>query len=522
MTEDNICYDALFTQMPVSRFIIQKTGDDFVIKEVNQRALEFFAKERDEVIDIPIQKLFAPDEARRLIQSLIACMEKKSAVTVPSLPGFPGNFQIPGFWINPIFGKDSEIIWLDVIAQPSAIDSSIIERERDDALLLLTSIFDVSEVGILVFDRNRRIVKVNDSFERIFGWDRKDMLGKDFIEFVTSDERGAAQENYQEFLREGERRSGEVKILCKDGSISNSIYTTATLDLSHGRRFQVTTLVDITKRKQLEFTLRLAKEQADAANQAKSAFLANMSHELRTPLNAIIGFSEMMLKETFGPLGHDKYGEYLSDVHLSAKHLLEIINEVLDMSKIEAGRAELDEQKIDLASMIQTVSRIVTSRSFNTGLTIKEDIAENIPALHADPRLIRQILINILTNAVKYSHKGGTITITAGLDQLKQVEVVVADEGIGIPADRIQEAMEPFGQIHDPSTASIFQGTGLGLPLAKAMMELHDGSLTLESEEGVGTTVTITFPRERALHFTSDDNGKTDGTREIEIPSPAE
>lgn len=522
MSDKPINHEALFTQMPVSRFIIQKEGDDFVVTEVNQRALEFFAKERADVIGESVEKLFEKDDARRIRQSLLACMEKKSAVTVPSLPGFPGSFQVPGFWINPIFDDNEEIIWLDIIAQPSAIDSSIIERERDDALLLLTSIFDVSEVGILVFDRNRRIVKVNDSFERIFGWNRKDMLGKDFVEFITSDEREIAQENYKVFLSTGDRNSGEVKILCKDGSISNSIYTTATLDLSHGRRFQVTTLVDITKRKQLEFTLRLAKEQADAANQAKSAFLANMSHELRTPLNAIIGFSEMMIKETFGPLGNEKYNEYLSDVHLSAKHLLEIINEVLDMSKIEAGRAELDEQDVDLKSMISTVSRIVTSRSFVSDLKIQEDVEDHLPALRADPRLIRQILINLITNAVKYSLAGGTITITAQEDALGQIEVAVSDQGVGIPSDRIQEAMEPFGQIHDPTTASVFQGTGLGLPLAKAMVELHDGMLTLDSEEGEGTTVTITFPKERVGGATSQTSSQSKTAQNVEITDSAE
>ena len=523
MTEKPIDHNALFAQMPVSRFIIKKSGDSFVICEVNKRALAFFGKEESEVIGIDINDLFGKEDANRMRQSLIACMEKKSAVTIPSLPGFPGNFQVPGFWINPIFNDDgSEILWLDVIAQPSAVDSSIIERERDDALLLLTSIFDVSEVGILVFDRNRRIVKVNDSFERIFGWNRKDMLGKDFLEFITSDERPAAEQNYEEFLKEGERSAGEVKILCKDGSISNSLFTTATLDLSHGRRFQVTTLVDITKRKQLEFTLRLAKEQADAANQAKSAFLANMSHELRTPLNAIIGFSEMMLKETFGPLGHEKYGEYLGDVHLSAKHLLEIINEVLDMSKIEAGRAEIDERNIDLRSMIQTVSRIVTSRVFSSGLKIEEIVAEDLPALYADPRLIRQVLINLLTNAVKYSHAGGIITIKAGVDALEQIEIQVTDHGVGIPADRIQEAMEPFGQIHDPTKSSVFQGTGLGLPLAKAMVELHDGMLTLESEEGEGTVVTITFPKNRLRKTPENTQKEAENAQGVEFAKPAE
>lgn len=497
MVQRPVNHQALFDQMPVTRFLIEKSGSSFRVCDVNALGLRFFNKTRDEIINAPIEDLFAADNAKRMAESLKVCIAKKTAVTVPPLPSFPGDINVPGFWMTPIYNTDNDIIWVDVIAQPSATDSSIVERERDDALLLLTSIFDVSEVGILVFDRNRRIVKVNDSFERIYGWNRKDTLGKDFVDFVTTDEQEIAQNNYTNYIKTGERHAGEVKVLCKDGTIANAIYTTVALKLSHGRQFQVTTLVDITKRKQMEFSLVLAKEQADSANQAKSAFLANMSHELRTPLNAIIGFSEMMLNETFGPLGSDKYKEYMGDVHLSSKHLLDIINEVLDMSKIEAGRVELDEQAVDLNTLIDSVIRIVTSRVFSSGVEINHAAQEDLPKLYADPRLVRQILINLITNAVKYSDKKGVVSITAKTTERGEIEISVSDMGIGIPADRIQEAMEPFGQIHEPTKSSPHQGTGLGLPLAKAMVEMHGGTLKLMSEEGQGTTVEITFPPSR-------------------------
>ena len=494
-----INYERIFEQTPVVRFLIEKKKADFVVIAANDMAIKFFDQSREKVIGYSIDNLFIPENSKRMTESLKVCAEKQSPVTVPSLKNIPGHFSVPGFWINPIFDEGGDIVWLDIVAQPSMTDSSIVERERDDALLLLTSIFDASEVGILVFDRNRRIVKMNDSFERIFGWTRKDTLGKDFVDFLTDDAHSIAEENFEKFLDDGRRHSGEVKIHCKDGDIANTLYTTVRMELSHGRSFQVTTLVDITQRKQMEYSLKFAKEQADAANQAKSLFLANMSHELRTPLNAIIGFSEMMQAETFGPLGDDKYVEYLNDVHMSARHLLEIINEVLDMSKIEAGRVELAEQNIDLRKLIDTVMRMVISRVSESNIQIHFKHDDVTPKLKADPRLIRQILINLLTNAVKYTSKNGEIFVRLRVNTDSEILVEIEDRGIGIPEDKINDVMEPFGQIHEPTKSSIYQGTGLGLPLAKAMVELHEGVFKLHSVEGEGTRVTIIFPKERVL-----------------------
>ncbi len=498
MSDRPVDHKAMFDQMPVTRFLIERSGENFVVREANYLAIEFFGKSREEIENHPIDDLFSKGNVKRMSESLKVCIEKKMAVTVPSLPSFPGNIQVPGFWINPVFNDADEIVWLDVIAQPSATDSSIVEKQRDDALLLLTSIFDVSEVGILVFDHNRRIVKVNDSFERIYGWNRKDTLGKDFVGFLIDEEQSAARKRYEAHIKGKERTSGEVSLLRKDGSIANTVYTSVSLALSHGRRFQVTTLVDITKHKQMEISLKFAKEQADAANHAKSAFLANMSHELRTPLNAIIGFSEMIMKETFGAIGNDKYTEYLSDIHLSARHLLEIINEVLDMSKIEAGKVDLDEQIVDLKALIESVVRIMASRGFSNGLEIRDIIERDLPCLYADPRLVRQVLINLVSNAVKYSNNGGGIDVEATTNEAGAVILKVKDYGVGIPADQLEEVMQPFGQIHDPAQSASYQGTGLGLPLARAMVELHGGELSLDSIENEGTTVLVSFPVERS------------------------
>ncbi|MAZ76176.1 MAG: PAS domain-containing sensor histidine kinase [Micavibrio sp.] len=506
MSDHEINHKALFDQMPVSRFLVKQKGDSFTVCEANSKALEYLGLDLLNGQSKPIEDCFVKENAALMRESFLACVEKKTPVTISAPRRVEGSPYISGFWVNPIFDDQCNILLLDVIAQPTIADTSIIERERDDALRLLTSIFDASEVGILVSDRKRHIIKINDSFTRIYGWDRHDAMGKDFTQFVTDDEKAIATRNHAHFIQNGERQTGEVKILKKDGEIANAWYATATLTLSEDRRFQVTTLIDMTMHKQMERSLRLAKDQADAANHAKSAFLANMSHELRTPLNAVIGFSEMMIKETFGPLGDPKYAEYLGDIHLSARHLLEIINEVLDMSKIEAGRVDLDEREVDIVALVETVARIATSRIFSSDLSVKVDVRADFPRLYSDPRLLRQILINLVTNAVKYSPNGGVITIS-GEDRGKDgLDLIVSDQGMGIPEDRVKEAMEPFGQIHEPTQSTPYQGTGLGLPLAKAMVEMHGGHLNLKSKEGEGTTVSISFPAQRVRRVASTNS----------------
>ena len=488
--------------MQIPRFIVVPTesGEGYKVCAANTLALKYFDLSEKQIVGKNIKDFMDSDNVLHFEQSFEVCSSKKRSVTIQSLPGVPGSVRIYGFYISPILDDETEeVLYLDVIGQLDMADQSIVQRERDDAISLLTSIFEVSEVGIVVTDFNGRIVRVNDSFIRTYGWARNELVNADITGLVTPDERELAKSNHEENIRTGVRSSGEMKIIRKDGSIANALYTTATLELSQKRRFQVMTVMDITLRKQMEQSLRMAKDQADAANRAKSVFLANMSHELRTPMNAIIGFSEMMMKETFGALGHDKYKEYIVDVHTSARHLLDIINEVLDMSKIEAGRIEIDEGEIDLRTLIESVARMMDSRAFGNDIKIKTEVGESLPNLQGDQRLIRQVLINIVTNAVKFSKAGDVVEITAYVLDDGRLQVKVVDEGIGIPKEKIQQAMEPFGQVSDGAEDAMYQGTGLGLPLAKAMVDLHDGMLRLDSEVGRGTTVTVNFPAYRVL-----------------------
>lgn len=469
------------------------------VSQVNPLALEYFHCKKDAVLGHPIQDFMDADNARHFEQSFEVCLSRKRTVMIQSLPTIPGRMKVYGFWVTPILDDDDEVIYLEIMGQLDGRDQSILQRERDDAISLLASIFEVSEVGIIVSDDSGNIVRVNDSFIRTYGWARDEIIGEAFTTLVAEDEKERTRVNHKKFISVGVRSTGESKVLRKDGGVANVLFTSATLKLSQNRKFLVTTMMDITLRKQMEQSLRFAKDQADSANHAKSTFLANMSHELRTPLNAIIGFSELMKNETFGAVGNDKYKEYLGDIHMSAEHLLDIINEVLDMSKIEAGRIELVEDDFDVHDMIISVSRMLGSRVFSSNIEIVRDISGDILVVNADYRLIRQVVINLMSNAIKFSPQGSQIRVSTDFLEGGDLQIAIQDEGQGISEEKISIALEPFGQVNDTPEKRIIdqQGTGLGLPLAKAMVELHGGAFELESELGVGTVVRFTIPADR-------------------------
>lgn len=494
--------DMLFDVMPIPRFVVAVDGQKIGhIVKANSIAAQYFGEEKSKIEGEPIRKFMDVENARHFEQSFQVCLGRDRTVTIQSLPTKKSNLRVQGFWVAPIKNENGDISYLDVIGQLDVRDQSILQQERDDAISLLASIFEVSEIGIIVSDENGKIVRVNDSFVRTYGWLRDDVVGKDFTILVSEDEREATRVNHKKFISVGVRSTGDVKILRKDGSVATSLFTSATLRLSQNRKFLVTTVMDITLRKKMEVSLREAKERADEANRAKSNFLANMSHELRTPLNAIIGFSELMLKGTFGDVGNLKYEEYLDDIHMSAGLLLDIINEVLDMSKIEAGRLELEPENFNVEDVIRSVCRMMSSRVFASNIEILQNIQDDLPLVHADYRLIRQALINLITNAVKFSPQGGEICVSAHVSKFGDIVVSVTDQGKGIEKEKIQKALEPFGQVneHPERRDSEQEGTGLGLPLAKAMVEMHGGKFSLYSNVGEGTKVVFTLPSSRLV-----------------------
>lgn len=247
--------------------------------------------------------------------------------------------------------------------------------------------------------------------------------------------------------------------------------------------------------------LTVAVEQAEIANRAKTEFLANVSHELRTPLNAIIGFSEVMASEMFGPLGDPRYKGYVQDVLASGRHLLDVINDILDIARIEAGKIEFYTSEVDLGEVTAAALRVVETRAEAGGLTLRSDIAENVSTIWGDRRRILQILVNLLSNAVKFTPKGGQVEMVVRMDQ-DGACFHVCDTGIGMSDDEIGGALQPFRQV-DSGLGRRYEGTGLGLPLVRSFVELHGGSFKITSDKGAGTTVTVRLPSRDALALES-------------------
>lgn len=502
ITED--VFHTFLNSIPMPRFIVSLEDRLAAnVLYVNDAAVRYFDAARLHIVGAKVVDFMAAETARHFEQSFQVCVSRKRIVSVQSvITDVNDSSELFSFWVSPVTDSAGDVVYLDVIGQLDSRQHSLLQRERDDAVSFLASVFEVSEVGIIVSDAVGKVVRVNDSFLRTYGWSRDDIVGDSFVSLIAEDDRERMRVNHKKFMSVDMRSSGETKVMRKDGGVANVLFTSATLNLSQNRKFLISTVMDISLRKQMEESFKVARNQADSSNRSKSNFLANMSHELRTPLNAIIGFSELMIKGTFGAVGNEKYQEYLEDIHMSAGHLLDIINEVLDMSKIEAGRLELIEENFDIGDIISSVCRMVSSRVFASNIELVIDIEDGLPLVFADYRLIRQVLINLVSNAIKFSPAGSEIKVNAKrAPKNKGLIISVIDCGVGIAEDKIAKALEPFGQVDDnPDQRHIHnQGTGLGLPLAKAMVEMHGGKFLIKSKVGVGTTASFTLPSPRII-----------------------
>jgi cell cycle sensor histidine kinase DivJ len=326
---------------------------------------------------------------------------------------------------------------------------------------------------------------------RLLALEPDSLEGISLSALVHPDDLDAAHEAIAKAVHSGRQAAVEIRFRRADGSFVATEMRCRPAAGADGRPRDVVAVTrDISERKAQEQALIAARETAEEASRAKSRFLAHMSHELRTPLNAIIGFSEVMMHEMFGLLGNPRYQEYAQLIHESGGHLLELINGVLDMSKIEAGKFDLNEVTFDLEAVADQASRLVKLQAERKGVALKRSIAPGARTIFADQRALKQILLNLLANAVKFTPRGGAVWIVAAREG-GAIELAVADTGIGIAETDLHRLGQPFEQA---GNAASQEGTGLGLALVKALAGLHEGEVRIQSARGEGTVVRVRLP----------------------------
>ena len=379
-------------------------------------------------------------------------------------------------------------------ADTAPADSSL-RRENAE----LRAILDTATDGVLVLDRTGRVLSANRSAEALFGYEAKQFSELSVGELLVPESRHAVLEHLERLARgagAGMLDAGyEVIGRVRQGGLVPLYMTMGSIE--DGEKL-CAVLRDITSWKRSEEELIGAKRAAEQASTAKSEFLAKISHEIRTPLNAIIGFSEVMMDERFGPIGNERYRQYLRDIHSSGGHLISLVNDLLDLSKIEAGKLELTFVSVNLNDLVQQCVAIMQEQANRERVIIRTSLPANLPQIIADTRSMRQIALNLLSNSIKFTGAGGQVIISTALTDDQEVVLRVRDTGAGMSEKELQTALEPFRQV---ATAARWgsSGTGLGLPITKALTEANHARFRITSHVDDGTLVELTFPVTRVL-----------------------
>ena len=379
-----------------------------------------------------------------------------------------------------------------------------VEAERkaskvEEQLRVLSEAVAQNPSMVFITDDDGAIQYVNAKFTEISGYSHEEVVGCNPRLLKSED---TSPEVYDELwgnLKSGREWRGEIKDKRKDGSYFWAYAVIAPVkDETGAITHFAATHEDITLRKAAEAQLHEATERAQLASRTKSELMANMSHELRTPLNAIIGFSDSMRSGVFGPLQNERYQDYINDIHNSGQHLLELINDILDVSAVEAGKMELQSAPVDVCDAVLACLKLVHHRAQSAGVHLSHHIEKDIPNLLCDERRLKQVLLNLLSNAVKFTPERGRVSLNVSLASDGGLRFEVEDTGIGMDEKGIEIALTPFGQV-DSNLSRRYDGTGLGLPLSINLVELHNGVLDLRSRLGHGTTVVVHFPPERTI-----------------------
>ncbi len=408
----------------------------------------------------------------------------------------------------PTGAAPAEVTPAEVAPTPAELDEVNAEVARLSAELArakaevaeLHSILDTATDGVIVIDTAGQIRAVNRSAEALFGYDAQDLTGRPFLDLFAPESADIAAT-----YLDGVRDAGVLSMLNSGREVIGRVRQGGLLPLfmTMGRLGDATDRLcavfrDLTPWKKSEEELLAAKRHAEKASSAKSDLLAKISHEIRTPLNAIIGFSEVMMSERFGPIGNERYREYLRDIHASGGHLISLINDLLDLSKIEAGKLELTFAHVSVNDLTQQCVAIMQPQANRERIIIRTSLPPGVPQVLADARSVRQIVLNLLSNSIKFTGAGGQVIVSTTVNDNGDVVLHVRDNGVGMTETELATALEPFRQIAT-TTLGRAGGTGLGLPLTKALAEANGASFHIRSAPKEGTLVEVVFPATQVL-----------------------
>jgi PAS domain S-box-containing protein len=372
-------------------------------------------------------------------------------------------------------------------------------QRRDRSLAELASVLDIATDGVVTVDGLGRILSLNRTAEALFGYDQREVTGEHFTTLMAPESHvtaldyldGLKGSGVAALMNDGREVQGRVR---QGGRIPLFVTMGRIADGPEPRFCAV--LRDMTAWKQAESELTEARRAAEAASAQKSDVLAKISHEIRTPLNAIIGFAEVMAEERFGPVGNERYRGYLKDIHESGGYVISLVNDLLDLAKIEAGKVDFNFTAVSLNDIATASVSLLQSEAQRQRVVLRSGLQPKLPQVVADERSIRQIVLNILSNAVKFTDAGGQVIVSTALSDRGEAILRVRDTGIGMTDKELASAMEPFRQVSNTRRG---QGTGLGLPITRALVEANKGTLVMTSVKGEGTLVEVSFPPQRVL-----------------------
>jgi PAS domain S-box-containing protein len=417
----------------------------------------------------------------------------------------------------PISAKITRVMWGDELATMVTIESArendnqsaqiakdmakdLDHKAKQNRIDELSSILDTATDGVAVIDHNGRLISLNSSAEALFGYEQSEVAGESFTILLASESHPAALD-----YLDGLKSNGVASIMndgrdivgrARQGGNIPLFMTLGRISDHQGEEKFCAVLRDMTAWKKAEGELVEARRSAERASSQKSDFLAKMSHEIRTPLNAIIGFAEVMLEERFGAISNDRYKDYLRDIHASGGHVISLVNDLLDLAKIEAGRVDMNFTGVDVNDLAANCVSLLLPQANRDRIVLRTSLTPKLPPVVADERSLRQVMLNILSNAVKFTDSGGQVIVSTAITEKGEIAIRVRDTGIGMSEPEVRAALEPFRQL---ATSRRSGGTGLGLPLTKAMVEANRGQFLISSAKGEGTLIEVLFPPTRVL-----------------------